>query len=185
MLESFQYFRKEFYANKTLLSNKRLNNAIQNYSFEYIRGKFTIDPNHNIFENIQDSNLIIINLVNEDPKYFIISYKDTILFVELQSLEFLRLLFSFSNKPKILFLNKNKSKNTFDNNIRIEYEEILIHKTFEEEIEDFTFNIKYLIHSRIDRIIFENIWAYFILKAYNDLNKERIIDFMKNQDNYS
>ena len=140
-----------------------------------------------VFEkNVKKSSTIFINSVKNEA--FIITFKNTVIFVESYCLRFLHELFSFNCNIKLFFINQ-QAKDSFDNNIRLQYQEVsnIIHQdeiySFRENLRDyFRLSRRSKQLSPIWKIIDPCILGNEIMEAYNKLGKNRINKFIKNDE---
>ena len=92
-----------------ILINKRLNEVIKNYQLFYVQENLEFDQKEIIFQNFKDSKIAIINQVkettsNDENKFLIICFKNSIIMINQASLIFLLDLFNSNLELTIYFL---------------------------------------------------------------------------------
>lgn len=127
--------------------------------------------------------MIIDQFKKENQQYFIICFKETIILILQSSVALLQSLFSFNPDIKITFLSS--AKESFDQQVRINYIESDKNNYFDEEIS----NLKrpFLIIQRLNseikeifEIVINCISGYLIKQGYEKLNQDRFINFTPN-----
>lgn len=188
MLDSFYKFR-DCINNKTArIANNYLNRVLHSYSFLHISEIDFNNENQKLFQSLKESNQIIINIGEEDnsnERYFLLSFKSNIIFIEQSSLSLIQQFFHDESEVNICFLS-NDIKNIFDRAITIKYQEIKVDKIFSCEIT--SFNSQFDIISRGMSSIYK-IWSviqpcitgFLIKQSYSKLSKNRFKDFNSKQ----
>ena len=120
-------------------SNQRLEKVLQNFYFYLVGEIYDEKENQLIIQNIKESKLVIINqFLNDSTKdlFFIIGFKNTILFAQDSSLQLIRLL--FTNNAQIKFYFIRNTKDIYDKNNSITKDQIFQYtEQFEKEIDTF------------------------------------------------
>ena len=93
--------------------------------YYHLRWSFVADWNHHLW--IHRSH----NESQTNEQYFIIRFRQTIIFINITSINILLPLFSMSTDISICFIPSTKEK--FDENVQIKYNEIEYNSTFKEE----------------------------------------------------
>lgn len=120
--------------------NAKLNNVISEYSFFELSNNFNFDKNNQIIKNFKESKVIIIDEIEKElNKYFIISFKKTLVFVNQNSASLINLLFSNNSNLSICFLSDIKQ--VFDQYHDTKYTNIVKDQFFEMEIKSFNFQL--------------------------------------------
>ena len=181
-LEFYDGIRK----NVIQILNKKLNMIIGNYDFINVTNEINFGENKQIFKNIKESKIILVNQIEQ---YFIIGFKKTIILIEQSTLNYLKNLLLFKEELKIIFLSN--SKETFESFIQIPYTEsifdfFLISKTIEEEFEiingpkkDWIYKIWQVIRPCISNYLLKQCY----IKSKKDRLKELLIDTENQQKN--
>ena len=164
--------------------NINLYTIINRYTFLHVSEKLDIQQDSNIFRNVKESKLIIINSYNEPnndthKKYFIIGFEKTIIIIEQTSILFLQPLFNDDLKIPLYFLSD--SETAFKEYINFSYKTIK-DPYFEEEISNFNKNL--IVQPmkpsfcKIIKIISSCISGYLIQQSYLNSNKNRFKKFL-------
>lgn len=162
------------------IKNSGLDNYIKRKEFSFlpVTEILTFEKYQIIFQNIQHSELIIINYFNElnqkpEDGYFVAAFKDTILIVSQSNLNFLHNILVANPKLKFIF-NSDSVKDNFNNNINIQYDEGNYQlNNYKDVIENFKKELalknqpKELIWGQI----IECISVYLILNSYKKASK--------------
>lgn len=115
-------FFQKLEKNEIQVQNDGLNDFLKKYTFRHITENLTFENNQFIFQNINQSESIIINYFNESTEkpengYFIISFQYTILIISQSSLNYLHDLFATNSKSNFIFIDE-KTANIFNENIQ-------------------------------------------------------------------
>ena len=179
----------EFYAglgdNFILSSNFRLKQKIKSYSFIHILDKFDFEDKQ-ISDNFKKSKIIIINHYNEsqiNEQYFIVGFRKTIISINITSINLLLPLFSTNTDITISFIPSTKEK--FDEQIQIKYNEIEYNLIFKEEI----WNLNKFYELQPSKLHNYEIWksiqtcisGYLIKEGYFNLKQNRMNDIEDKQ----
>ena len=178
MYESFETFCKGISTNEINFLNKKIDKIIKNLTFFHVTRELFYDYDQKIFQDYENSNLIIIkyyNKSNKDQKdqYFFIIFKNHIMIIEQSSISFLQSLFSFSDKPIFCFLPNTKE--IFDSEIEIQYKEIQYHLNYDEEVNNL--NEYFLYRGNKNNLFWKicrkSLCYYFIHQGHFKRNQNR------------
>ena len=169
-------------------AKKKLLNLIKSYYFYNFSVEFDIHQSPKLFENIANSEIVIISKYTIDDKnmFFIIGFQNTVIVIKKTLISLLAPLFSskpglklyFSHGAKDFF-NQEMQNTNFSNEIQIECD-----KSIDEEIDNFNiqilnFKISDFEYHKMYPDIKTSITRYLIQDSYNQLNKEQNVDFSK------
>ncbi|KAK8880701.1 hypothetical protein M9Y10_003387 [Tritrichomonas musculus] len=173
------------------IKNKKLNEIIQNYIFFHVFEKINLDQYPKILSNIRESKTIIINQNNKlnqkaSANYFFIGFQKTVLLIQQSSLHLLDPLFSNACDLNIIFLSDTKE--LFNLNSHIRYNETQIYSSFYNDIEIFNKQLKIITNKKsftkkIWKYIKPCISGYLLYQAYSKSNKNRLDILFKNTNN--
>ena len=139
-----------------------------------------------IFQNFDESDTLIIKFFEESNgqktyKFFILSFKNSIMFFDQNCFDFLYRLLSFKKELNICFMPKTKEQ--FDEYIKIIYNKNDYNSIFEDEIKSFnnqmilTFSLNKQL-GRVWKIVKSCITGYLIKQSYFQTKKNRYTIFV-------
>lgn len=161
--------------NKIMMMNHKMAEVIKNYLFVQIAKESDFENNPEIHKNIKKSSIIVINQYeekngNQDNKYFIIGFKQTLISIKQSSIDLIHKLLIICPNLTIYFMNN--TKDYFEQYIKIPYKTLEPQKIFESEIFNFKKNVGCYSSSKIFDQILSCITARLIqegyLKTYED-----------------
>ena len=134
-----------------------------------------------IYQNLNESDTIIIKFFEESNgqttyNFFILSFKNSIMFFDQNCFDFLYRLLSFKKELNICFMPKTKEQ--FDEYIKIIYNKNDYNSIFEDEIKSFnnqmilTFSLNKQL-GRVWKIVKSCITGYLIKQSYFQTKKNR------------
>ena len=186
MQQKFQELEKFLSDENNIIEtfNPNLKKVVVEYSFLYFSELLSTDKNQIIFQNVKDSNVIVIDYHEEktpkaDDDHFIIGFKKTIIIINQSKLSNIKNIFTNNQQIEFVFMSKN-AKNAFDQSIDLKYKEATNlgdEKNFKVEIVSFNQNLrnrKKYSYSEIWEIIYPCISGYLIKHSYSKSNFNRI-----------
>lgn len=149
---------------------------IRFYRFRFISENFEYLAESFIYSDFKNSQVVVIDHYidkEENAPYFIISFKQALLTVLQSSISLLQPLFAY--KPKITICFLSNCKEIFDQNIQIQYNEILYDSAFGSEIFNFSQKINRQItnDNQVDKflkIVGPCLYGHLIKESYAKLN---------------
>ena len=141
--------------NTIMITNLKLNKVIQDYSFIYITKDFEDDQKRIINQNMQRSNVIMIDKqVNRDKNcFYLISFSKTLIIIDQSKIINFQNLITNNSKIPIYILPKAKSVLSVFSSIQNQY--YIADKQLFNEIS--TFNSKVFIKP-IQKTLYSQIW---------------------------
>lgn len=108
LLSNFLEFNSFFISKSIKITNSKLTKTISDFSCFHISDINDLNQNPTIYPNFRESNVAIITKCTNDKniseKYFFICFKNTIIFIQFESLSILQQLFSSNANIKIFYL---------------------------------------------------------------------------------
>lgn len=179
MESNFLYIKRLLENNKINFANNRMKSVVRDYSYLEVSSVFDYENNHETYQQMEDSNIVIINQYKENGNdYFILGFKQTIIYIKQNSIKFLLSLFLCNKNLTIYFLSN--SKESFDKHIQILYKELNYNSIFEEEITNFINRILFIRTNKLVKQILPCIAGYLIRSGYIKSYEDRLYYFIKN-----
>lgn len=192
MLQNLLAFYEKLKNKQDSLVDKRFYKTICDFHlfiFEnIINTEIEIDT---LFENIKESQVIMINHIKETNQmaeniFFVICFKDSLLILHQSSLNFLHTLFTLNSSLHICYMYKTKE---YFQNESIQCKEILTDLNFETEIRNLSNHFKLFTTDKTIKdiwpIISQTISGYLIKKSYFQISYNRIQNFISNEEEKS
>lgn len=160
------------------LLNKKNYRFLSDYEFCFVTSNIDFSRNGKIFTNIKQSKIIIID--HFESKYFIISFKKTLIVIGQLDISYLRELLSYNPELTICFLNN--AENIFTQYFNIAFNKVKCEKIYEKEISCFVEHFAYKPEPDEQirdffSIICPCIAGYLIKQSYLKLNENRFKSF--------
>ena len=177
-----QYF-KLLSNNKIKITNHKLKKVIHGYSFIYISSEIKLETNEKVYQKMKESSIIIIKEYKEkneeenDIQYFIIGFKQTLLIVKQESIQFIYKLLSCKPDLTICFLENSKEQ--FNKHIIIDYHEKVADHIFCKEISYFEREFVILPRNSFSKAIIPCIAGYLINNGYMKTFEDRLQAYSK------
>ena len=177
-----QYF-KLLSNNKIKITNHKLKKVIHGYSFIYISSEIKLETNEKVYQKMKESSIIIIKEYKEkneeenDIQYFIIGFKQTLLIVKQESIQFIYKLLSCKPDLTICFLENSKEQ--FNKHIIIDYHEKVADHIFCKEISYFEREFVILPRNSFYKAIIPCIAGYLINNGYMKTFEDRLQAYSK------
>ncbi|KAK8841493.1 hypothetical protein M9Y10_027112 [Tritrichomonas musculus] len=187
MIENFFAIYDGFKNNTIKALNKNFDKIIKKYTFLNIFQQFDKKQNYDLFQNYIESAAVIIaqnrpSRQHIDDKYFIITFKNTIIIIKQDSLSFLNPLFQGNPNLTICFLSE--VKDIFNQQIKISYKEVILDSILKDEISQLKSELQVNKLSKpmvnIWNVIKSCISCYLIKQSYQKANFDRMKYFNKN-----
>ncbi|KAK8887072.1 hypothetical protein M9Y10_038108 [Tritrichomonas musculus] len=185
MFSSFLEFNRIFEKNNFNIRNSNLDKIVKKFSFYYISSRFKFEQNQEIFQNLNESKLLIVDKPGKQMRGFdfnvlIIVFRNTILVLNENDIVLLQSIFQDKKELKICFLSN--SKDFFDQHLKINYQVFHINANLQYEISQFNEKLIFnqpLNHSmkEIWKILKSSLSAYLITQSYSKINQNRFDNF--------
>lgn len=165
MRSNFLLIKRLLENDEIQFTNEIMKSVVRNYSYYEVSSNYNYKNNQQTYQQMKDSKIVIISQYKENGNdYFIIGFRNTIINIKQDSINFLHSIFSYNTNLKICFLLN--SKESFDYNINIQYNEINSDSMFEEEIENFIEQILIRQNNHLFKLVLSCIAGYLIKNSY-------------------